>query len=141
MAILDSEDKQAIRELAFGATEKIKDKVWRAILLIGLVVIQISGIITLVRLRNDIIDPWLLGGIFACGVGLIVLILSLKIFSSYHAQLRKILLPITILCCAYLAFIFMAPVYQEKYTLDVGDTTQYAGPYTINRSFVGSPSL
>ena len=133
MAILDSEDKQAIRELAFGATEKIKDKVWRAILLIGLVVIQISGIITLVRLHNNIIDPWLLGGIFGCGIGLVVLILSLNIFKNYHQLLRKLLFPITLLCCFYLAFAMLAPVYRHGQAQHSEAERHY--------SFVGSPSL
>ena len=84
MAILDSEDKEALRELAFGKVEKIKDKAWRAVLLIGLTLIQVIGIITLIRLHDSILDAWLLGGIFACGIGLIVVIASLKIFNGYH---------------------------------------------------------
>ena len=52
MAILDDEDKQALRELAFGKVEKIKDKVWRAILLVGLTLMQVVGVITLIRLRG-----------------------------------------------------------------------------------------
>ena len=139
MAILDDEDKQALRELAFGKVEKIKDKVWRAILLVGLALMQVVGVITLIRLHDSILDVWLLGGIFACGIGLIVVIASLKIFNGYHQQLRKYLFPITVLCCVYAAFAVLAPVYQVRHVADVGDTTLYA--VTEERvSFVGTRS-
>lgn len=114
MALLDAEDKQALRELAFGKVEKVKDKIWRAILLIGLLIILALGTITAIRLRHAIDNIWLLIGVFAAGASLLVIILSLRIFSAYHAQLRKFLLPLTIICICYVAFALFAPCYSIK---------------------------
>ncbi|MBR1939339.1 hypothetical protein IJ847_01235 [Candidatus Saccharibacteria bacterium] len=115
MAIIDAEDKQALRELAFGATEKVKDKIWRAVLLAGLLVVLILGIITVIRNHESLDNLWLLVSIFATNVGLMILIISLRIFRTMHAQLRKILIPITFLCIAHVVFALLAPVYVVRY--------------------------
>ena len=118
MALLDDEDKQALRELAFGKVEKVKDKIWRAILLVGLFIILALGVITTIRLRYTIDNLWFLGGAYAAGLSLIVILLCLRIFSSYHAQLRKFLLPFTVICALYVAFTLFAPLYTIRADAD-----------------------